>query len=109
MKVTGSLELVVCLLETLNKVASHPSPDTADVRFIEQLLMSAVETVVGSFPVSFMGLYAPLSLTYHIRRLRQWLQAPFELIRWLKFCEVRTVAILLFSSANVDVGIAEAV
>ncbi|KAI1789700.1 hypothetical protein LXA43DRAFT_1019967 [Ganoderma leucocontextum] len=52
LKITGSLELVSCLLETLNKVASDSSPDAADIRFIEQLLMSAVENVVGSFPAS---------------------------------------------------------
>ncbi|PIL25975.1 hypothetical protein GSI_11729 [Ganoderma sinense ZZ0214-1] len=52
LKIAASLELVSGLLETLNKVASHATPDAADVRFIEQLLMSAVENVVGSFPTS---------------------------------------------------------
>ncbi len=54
LKITGSLEIVSCLLEILNKVASNSSPDAVDKRFIEQLLMSAIENVVGSFPVRFM-------------------------------------------------------
>lgn len=54
LKVTGSLDLVSCLLETLNKVASNSSPAAADKRFIEQLLMSAIENVVGSLQVGFV-------------------------------------------------------
>ncbi|TFK83295.1 hypothetical protein K466DRAFT_498737 [Polyporus arcularius HHB13444] len=48
-KVAGSLELIACLLETLSKVVSNVSPDAADRRFIEQLLMSAIENVVENF------------------------------------------------------------
>ena len=48
----GSLELVSCLLETLNKIASSASPDIADRQYVEQLIMSAVENVVQHFPVS---------------------------------------------------------
>lgn len=51
-KVAGSLELVSCLLETLNKVTHTVAPDAADRRFVEQLIMSAVENVVQQFPVS---------------------------------------------------------
>lgn len=52
LKVPGSLELVACLLETLSKVVSNVSPDVADKRYIEQLLMSAIENVVENLAVS---------------------------------------------------------
>ncbi|KAI0712775.1 armadillo-type protein [Cerioporus squamosus] len=48
-KVAGSLELVACLLETLHKVVNNVSPDASDRRFIEQLLMSAIENAVENF------------------------------------------------------------
>lgn len=50
-KIVGSLELVSCLLETLNKVTHTVAPDAADKRYVEQLIMSAVENVVQQFPV----------------------------------------------------------
>ncbi|KAI0369251.1 hypothetical protein BV20DRAFT_968110 [Pilatotrama ljubarskyi] len=49
-KISGSLELISVLLETLHKVAQAVAPDTADRRFVEQLIMSAVENVVEQFP-----------------------------------------------------------
>ena len=52
LEIPSSLELVSCLLETLNKITSHISPDVADRRYVEQLIMSAVENVVQNFPVS---------------------------------------------------------
>ncbi|KAI9060150.1 hypothetical protein FKP32DRAFT_1760434 [Trametes sanguinea] len=51
-KVPGSLELISCLLETLHKVTHNVAPDTADRRFVEQLIMSAVENFVQQFPAS---------------------------------------------------------
>ncbi|TBU55148.1 armadillo-type protein [Dichomitus squalens] len=51
-KITGSFELVSSLLDTLNKVANNSSPDAADRRFVEQLLMAAIEHVVRTFPTS---------------------------------------------------------
>ncbi|KAI0830231.1 hypothetical protein BC628DRAFT_1357002 [Trametes gibbosa] len=51
-KVAGSLELVSALLETLNRVILTVAPDATDRRFIEQLLMSAVENVVHQFPAA---------------------------------------------------------
>lgn len=51
LKFTGTLELVACLLETLNKVTTNISPDVADRRFVEQLLMSAIENAVENLPV----------------------------------------------------------
>ncbi|KAI0670242.1 hypothetical protein C8Q78DRAFT_1138718 [Trametes maxima] len=50
LKITGSLELISSLLETLHKVTNTVAPDTADRRFVEQLIMSAVENVVHQFP-----------------------------------------------------------
>lgn len=41
----GSLELISCLLETLNKVV-HSSTAAADRSYVEQLLMTAVESAV---------------------------------------------------------------
>ncbi|RPD60690.1 hypothetical protein L227DRAFT_501246 [Lentinus tigrinus ALCF2SS1-6] len=52
LKIAGSFELVACLLETLSKVVSNVSPDVADRRFVEQLLMSAIENVVDNFTPS---------------------------------------------------------
>ncbi|OSD00001.1 hypothetical protein PYCCODRAFT_1479448 [Trametes coccinea BRFM310] len=51
-KVPGCLELISCLLETLHKVTHNVAPDTADRRFVEQLIMSAVENFVQQFPAS---------------------------------------------------------
>lgn len=50
-KIVGSLELVSSLLDTLQKVMSNVSPDAADRRFVEQILMSALENVVENFSV----------------------------------------------------------
>ncbi|CCM00706.1 uncharacterized protein FIBRA_02746 [Fibroporia radiculosa] len=44
----SSLELIACLLETLNKAAHDASVQPADRNYIEQLLMSAVDNAVGS-------------------------------------------------------------
>ncbi|KAH9893998.1 hypothetical protein C8Q73DRAFT_694035 [Cubamyces lactineus] len=52
LKITGTLELISCLLETLHKVTHSVAPDTADRRFVEQLIMSAVENIVQQFPTS---------------------------------------------------------
>ena len=52
LKITGTLELISSLLETLHKVTHNVAPDTADRRFVEQLIMSAVENIVQQFPVS---------------------------------------------------------
>ncbi|KAI0742763.1 hypothetical protein C8Q80DRAFT_1221194 [Daedaleopsis nitida] len=52
LKITGTLELISCLLESLSKVASHVPPDVADRRYVEQLLMSALENIVEHFPSS---------------------------------------------------------
>ncbi|KAJ8482003.1 hypothetical protein ONZ51_g5640 [Trametes cubensis] len=52
LKITGTLELISCLLETLHKVTHNVAPDTADRRFVEQLIMSAVENIVQQFPSS---------------------------------------------------------
>ncbi|KAH9920883.1 armadillo-type protein [Epithele typhae] len=51
-KITGTLELLSCLLETLNKVVSNVSPDLPDRRYVEQLLMSAAENVAQRFTPS---------------------------------------------------------
>ena len=53
-----------CLLETLQKVLSNVSPDAADRRFIEQLLMSATENVVEHFPVSLPTTMSLWTLTH---------------------------------------------
>ena len=52
LQMPGSLELVSCLLETLNKITSSTPPDIADRQYVEQLIMSAVENVVQQFPVN---------------------------------------------------------
>ena len=49
--IPGSLELISSLLDTLQKVMSNVSPDVADRRFVEQLLMSAIDNVVENFSV----------------------------------------------------------
>ncbi|KAI8990419.1 armadillo-type protein [Trametes punicea] len=49
LKVSGSLELISCLLETLHNVTHTIASDTADKRFVEQLIMSAVENFVQQF------------------------------------------------------------
>ncbi|CDO68790.1 hypothetical protein BN946_scf184989.g56 [Trametes cinnabarina] len=51
-KLPGSLELISCLLETLHKITHNVAPDTADRRYVEQLIMSAVENFVQQFPAS---------------------------------------------------------
>ncbi|KAI0632952.1 hypothetical protein C8Q77DRAFT_1120632 [Trametes polyzona] len=51
-KISGSLDLVSCLLETLSKVTHTVAPDAANRRFVEQLIMSAVENVVQNFPAA---------------------------------------------------------
>ncbi|KAI0628514.1 hypothetical protein C8Q77DRAFT_1244640, partial [Trametes polyzona] len=51
-KIAGPLELVSCLLETLSKVTHTVAPDAANRRFVEQLIMSAVENVVHNFPAA---------------------------------------------------------
>ncbi|KAF8797612.1 hypothetical protein BYT27DRAFT_7204423 [Phlegmacium glaucopus] len=43
----GSLDLISCLLDTLNKVVQSFPSAQADVSYIEQLLMSAVESVAS--------------------------------------------------------------
>ncbi|KAF9807205.1 hypothetical protein IEO21_08320 [Rhodonia placenta] len=48
----GSLDLVICLLETLKRVTHDASMNSADRAYTEQLLMTAVEGVVTSLPDS---------------------------------------------------------
>lgn len=67
-KIVGSLELVSCLLETLNKVTHTVAPDAADKRYVEQLIMSAVENVVQQFPVGLEVICARVKLIDHVRR-----------------------------------------
>lgn len=67
-KIVGSLELVSCLLETLNKVTHTVAPDAADKRYVEQLIMSAVENVVQQFPVGPEATRVRANLTDYIRQ-----------------------------------------
>ncbi|KAI0651200.1 hypothetical protein C8Q79DRAFT_1004507 [Trametes meyenii] len=54
LKISGSLELISSLLETLHKVTHAAAPDTADRRFVEQLVMSAIENVAHQFPAAMV-------------------------------------------------------
>lgn len=47
----GSVELVICLLETLSKIIHDASSSVVDKSYVEQLLMSAVETAAMQIPV----------------------------------------------------------
>lgn len=47
----GSLDLVSHLLETLNRVVQSVSPVQADVSYVEQLLMSAIENSASKIKV----------------------------------------------------------
>lgn len=47
----GSLDLVANLLDTLSKVVQTLPPTQADVSYIEQLLMSAVESAASKIKV----------------------------------------------------------
>lgn len=47
----GSLDLISHLLETLNRVVQSVSPAQADVSYVEQLLMSAVENSASKIKV----------------------------------------------------------
>ncbi|KAI0776755.1 hypothetical protein BD413DRAFT_469201 [Trametes elegans] len=51
-KIAGSLELISSLLETLHKVTHTVALDVADRRFVEQLIMSAVENMVQQLPAT---------------------------------------------------------
>lgn len=51
----GSLDLVSCLLETLNKVVHDTSSSAADKTYVEQLLMSALENAAVNIPVSALS------------------------------------------------------
>jgi U3 small nucleolar RNA-associated protein 10 len=47
----GSLDLISHLLETLNRVVQSVSPAQADVSYIEQLLMSTIESSASKIKV----------------------------------------------------------
>jgi U3 small nucleolar RNA-associated protein 10 len=47
----GSLDLISSILETLNHIVQNASAAQADVSYIEQLLMSAVENVAEKITV----------------------------------------------------------
>ncbi len=49
----GSLDLITHLLDTLSKVVQTLPPTQADVSYIEQLLMSAIESAASKVKVSF--------------------------------------------------------
>lgn len=42
-KLDGSIELISCLLETLNLLASTENAVQSDLSYLEQLLMSVIE------------------------------------------------------------------
>lgn len=48
----GSVELVSCLLETLNKVIHDATSSATDKSYNEQLLMTAIENAATHVPVS---------------------------------------------------------
>ena len=58
----GSLDLISHLLETLNRVVQSVSPVQADVSYIEQLLMSAVENSASKIKV---GRCLPCVVTWY--------------------------------------------
>lgn len=58
----GSLDLISHLLETLNRVVQSVSPTQADVSYIEQLLMSAIENAANKITV---GLFQEVIPTIH--------------------------------------------
>ena len=79
LKFTGTLELVACLLETLNKVTINISPDVVDRRFVEQLLMSAIENAVENLPVCAIPHTLVLTVADQIRSPPQlWPPGRFE-------------------------------
>ena len=49
---TGTLDLVTALLETLNKVVHEDSSGSGEKVFTGQLLMSAIENVATSIPAT---------------------------------------------------------
>lgn len=49
----GSLDLISHLLDTLSRVVQTLPPAQADVSYIEQLLMSAIESAASKVKVSF--------------------------------------------------------
>ncbi|KII90106.1 hypothetical protein PLICRDRAFT_686024 [Plicaturopsis crispa FD-325 SS-3] len=48
----GSLDLVSCFMETLNKVVHYELPAQTDISYIEQLLMSAIENAASKIAVA---------------------------------------------------------
>ncbi|KAL6308934.1 hypothetical protein BKA93DRAFT_724934 [Sparassis latifolia] len=46
----GSLDLMTCLLETLNKVTTHATVLPAEKSYVEQLLMTALDSTISSMP-----------------------------------------------------------
>lgn len=84
----GSLDLISCLLDTLNKVVQSLPPAQADVNYIEQLLMSAMESVSSKITV-----YCMYSCSNHVHlkdlfRLRTCHQAWSDWISSSKLFEV---------------------
>ena len=53
----GSLDLISRLLETLHHVVQFASPTQADIDFIQQLLMSAVENAADGITVRLFHLF----------------------------------------------------
>jgi len=60
----GSLDLVSHLLETLNRVVQSISPNQADVSYVEQLLMSAVDSAASKIVVDIPFFYPWTLLNY---------------------------------------------
>lgn len=60
----GSLDLVSHLLETLNRVVQSISPNQADVSYVEQLLMSAVDSAASKIVVDIPFVYPCTLLSY---------------------------------------------
>jgi len=59
----GSLELVSALLETLSKLIQSPPTSQADANYVEQMLMSAIDSASSNIPVCCVPLLVLFGLS----------------------------------------------
>lgn len=59
----GSLELVSALLETLSKLIQSPPTSQADASYVEQMLMSAIDSASSNIPVCYVPLLVLFDLS----------------------------------------------
>jgi U3 small nucleolar RNA-associated protein 10 len=66
----GSLDLVSALLETLSRLIQSSPPSQADVNYVQQMLMSAIDNAASNIPVCIFMVLCRRQLTKISRNRR---------------------------------------